>query len=143
MVELAINPDIYAKLRRTILEDFGEASNSINASNLTFTKLKSCRYLQHVLQESLRLHPAVPFNNRQAVRDTVLPVGGGPDQTKPIAIRKGQVVGFVPYAMQRRKDLWGEDADLFKPERWDGRKIGWDYLPFSGGPRICLGRKCN
>jgi hypothetical protein len=33
--------------------------------------------------------------------------------------------------MQRRKDIWGEDADNFKPERWENRKVGWEYLPVS------------
>lgn len=41
--------------------------------------------------------------------------------------------------MHRRKDLWGEDAEVFRPERWEARKPGWDYLPFNGGPRICIG----
>lgn len=33
--------------------------------------------------------------------------------------------------MQRRRDIWGEDADNFKPERWENRKVGWEYLPVS------------
>jgi len=70
-----------------------------------------------------------------------LPVGGGEDGTKPVAIRKGQVVAFGVYGMHRRKDIWGEDADEFRPERWERRKMDWAYLPFSGGPRICLGRE--
>jgi len=43
--------------------------------------------------------------------------------------------------MQRRKDLWGEDADVWKPERWLSRRPGWEYLPFNGGPRICIGQQ--
>lgn len=43
------------------------------------------------------------------------------------------------FIMHRRKYLWGDDADEFRPERWEGRKSGWEYLPFNGGPRICLG----
>lgn len=43
--------------------------------------------------------------------------------------------------MHRRKDLWGPDADDFRPERWDGRRHGWEYLPFNGGPRICIGQQ--
>lgn len=45
--------------------------------------------------------------------------------------------------MHRRKDLYGEDAMEFRPERWEGdrlAKIGWGYLPFHGGPRLCLGK---
>lgn len=50
--------------------------------------------------------------------------------------------------MHRRKDLYGDDADVFRPERWldtdegKGLRMGWEYLPFSGGPRVCPGRMC-
>ena len=43
--------------------------------------------------------------------------------------------------MHRRKDLWGEDAAEFKPERWEQRIPSWQYIPFLGGPRICLGQQ--
>ena len=45
------------------------------------------------------------------------------------------------YLMHRRKDLWGADADSFQPQRWENRKTGWEYLPFNGGPRICIGQQ--
>jgi cytochrome P450 len=45
------------------------------------------------------------------------------------------------FIMHRRKDLWGPDCEIFKPERWESRKPGWDYLPFNGGPRICIGQQ--
>ena len=88
---------------------------------------------------------------RQATKATVLPVGGGPDSSSPILVRKGEAVSYSVYAMHRRKDLYGEDADQFRPDRWepgsakrpDLRNIGWGYLPFNGGPRVCLGRECD
>jgi len=43
--------------------------------------------------------------------------------------------------MHRRKDIYGPDADEFKPERWETLRPGWEYLPFNGGPRICLGQQ--
>ena len=66
-------------------------------------------------------------------------------------VRKGEAVGFSIHAMHRLKRLYGEDADCFRPDRWDPdvenavdlRNIGWGYLPFSGGPRLCLGRKSS
>lgn len=76
---------------------------------------------------------------------TTLPTGGGEDGKSPILLREGEAVGYCAYAMHRRKDLYGEDAEEFIPERWDDGKlkhIGWGYLPFNGGPRLCLGRKC-
>lgn len=45
--------------------------------------------------------------------------------------------------MHRRKDLYGEDAADFRPERWEHSKlagIGWAYLPFNEGQRVCLGK---
>jgi len=46
--------------------------------------------------------------------------------------------------MHRSKEIYGEDANEFRPERWEGQElknIGWGFMPFHGGPRICLGSK--
>lgn len=52
------------------------------------------------------------------------------------------MVAYNVFAMHRRTDYWGQDACSFRPERWEeNAKHGWEYLPFNGGPRICLGRK--
>ena len=105
----------------------------------------------------LRLYPVVPGNSRTAIVDTVLPVGGGEDGKSPMFIPKGQIVQWSLFTMHRRKDLYGEDAEEFKPERWEKLRPGWvrslplrnnaqdtdglqEYLPFNGGPRICIGR---
>lgn len=47
------------------------------------------------------------------------------------------------YEMHRREDIYGADAHEFRPERWEdgGLRPGWGYLPFNGGPRICLGQQ--
>jgi cytochrome P450 len=43
--------------------------------------------------------------------------------------------------MHSDPELWGIDADRFNPERWEGRKFGFNYLPFNAGPRICIGQQ--
>ncbi|KAK5127192.1 hypothetical protein LTR85_008554 [Meristemomyces frigidus] len=134
-VRLALHPDILQKLRGIILEEF------VPGKPVTFPQLKSCRYLQHFLNEVLRIHPTVPLNARVAARDTTLPVGGGKDQREPVAVRKGESIFYSVYLMHRRKDLWGEDALEFKPERWERKVPAWQFLPFNGGPRICLGQQ--
>ena len=83
----------------------------------------------------------MPLNGRVAVRDTFLPVGGGPDGKAPVFVAKGQLVTYSVHAMHRRRDVYGADADEFRPERWENLKPGWAYLPFNGGPRICIGQQ--
>lgn len=138
---LARHPQVLDKLRMEIesITGLGE-----DATLPTREDLKKMRYLDLVLKEVLRLYPSVPVNSRMALKTTTLPVGGGPDGQSPILIRKGEAVGYSVYAMHRRTDIYGPDAFEFRPERWeDGkllRDVGYGYLPFNGGPRICLGQ---
>lgn len=90
---------------------------------------------------ALRIHPVVPMNGRMAMRDTVIPRGGGPDGQSALFVPKGTVVGYNVYVMHRREDIYGSDAEEYKPERWENLRPGWEYLPFNGGPRICLGQQ--
>lgn len=71
------------------------------------------------------------------LNDTVLPVGGGKDEKSPFFVRKGDVVSVTKTVMYRDPDTWGADPDEFRPERFDGRRIFWEFLPFGGGPRRC------
>lgn len=86
----------------------------------------------------------MPSNARFANRDTILPVGGGPDGKSPIMIPKGTITAYSVFSMHRRTDIYGPDAETFRPERWaaeEGLRPGWGYLPFNGGPRICIGQQ--
>ncbi|KAI9372755.1 cytochrome P450 [Aspergillus egyptiacus] len=136
---LSRNQAAWNKLRQTIINEFGDSQNP--RGEITHARLKDIPYLRYVLNEVLRLQPPVPLNFRTAAKDTTLPRGGGPDGRSPIFIAKGQPIMYSVYAMHRRKDFYGEDADVFRPERWENAKRGWEYLPFNGGPRICLGQQ--
>jgi cytochrome P450 len=154
---LVRHPTVMEKLRTEI------TSTCDANTDLTRDDLRRLPYLQNVIKESmshpkpfpfilanrpaLRLYPSVPVNTRTTIRTTVLPTGGGPDRAAPVLIPKGSAVAFSVYSMHRRPDLYGMDAEMFRPERWDEDmplqhdpvKAKWGYLPFHGGPRVCLG----
>lgn len=137
---LSRSPATWTRLRTEV--------DALDGELPSFTQLKDMKYLKAVLNETLRLYPVVPGNAREALKDTVIPIGGGEDGMSPVFIAKGTMVAWDTYTMHRRKDFFGEDAEIFRPERWldengqKGLRPGWEYLPFNGGPRICLGRKC-
>lgn len=156
---LAKHPEIQQQLRKECLN-----IPSYSAGGLpTPAELKDMKVLDNVLKEGLlnqrgksaatfvtklckvlRLYPSVPVNARSAAKTTSLPFGGGADGQHPVLIRKGDSVGYCIYAMHRRKDLYGPDADEFRPMRWETlslKDLGMGYLPFNGGPRVCPGRE--
>ncbi|KAF1987056.1 cytochrome P450 [Aulographum hederae CBS 113979] len=130
---IAQKPEIWNKLRDEIA--------FLDGRPPTYEELRNLKYLKYCMNESLRLHPVVPGNFRQALHDTTLPTGGGPTRTSPIFITAGTIVNYSVFTMQRRTDIYGPDAESFVPERWEKLRPGWEYLPFNGGPRICLGQQ--
>ncbi|KAL9053335.1 MAG: hypothetical protein Q9162_004835 [Coniocarpon cinnabarinum] len=126
---LVRHPDVLARLRKEVESVMGDDAQ------VDKSKIQKMPWLKCVITES----------KLEAGNATVLPQGGGKDGKSPLLVPKYRGLGYSPYFMHRRKDLYGEDAHEFKPERWeDGtlhEKIGWGYLPFNGGPRICLGQE--
>lgn len=80
-----------------------------------------------------------------ANKDTHLPAGGGVDGKSRMFVAKGTHVMINTHSLHQRQDIYGQDSEEFKPERWASQQTlnYWDYLPFSGGPRICIGRKLS
>ncbi|KAL2022693.1 hypothetical protein VTK56DRAFT_4774 [Thermocarpiscus australiensis] len=142
--ELARHPEALAKLRAEILSVVGPTRAP------TYDDLKSMKYLQNVMNETLRLYPVVPFNVRLALKDTTLPRGGGPDGLQPVKVLKDTPIGYSTLVMQRRPDLYPPasennnlpDPEEFCPDRWfRWQPRPWHYIPFNGGPRICIGQQ--
>lgn len=142
LYELARHPEAVAKLRREILDTVGPDRAP------TYADLKNMSYLKNVINETLRLYPAVPFNVRVTLKDTTLPLGGGPDGTDPLPVLAGTPVGYSTLVMQRRADLYPPvsekflHTDIFSPERWEvWHPKSFEYVPFNAGPRICIGQQ--
>lgn len=101
-------------------------------------------YTMAVFNETIRLFPPVPVELKECTASTTFPDGTW--------LPTGSVVMWVPWAMNRSKRIWGEDADDFRPERWLIRstedqtptllnRSAYEFPVFNGGPRACLGKK--
>lgn len=66
-----------------------------------------------------------------------MPYGGGTSGQSPLFVQKGTEIRIVFHAMHKDSDFWGEEALRFRPERWEGMRTTWGYIPFLGGGRIC------
>jgi cytochrome P450 len=100
--------------------------------------LKSCRYLLNIVQESLRLCPPVAEIGREARTDDVL---AGSKTFVP----KGMGVGVPILGLHYLKEIWGDDAHKFRPDRWDDPtlkdRVGeCGFMPFGLGKRNCIGK---
>jgi len=98
------------------------------------------------------VHAPVASTIRIATRDDIIPVEEGYVDRKgvrhdTIRVQKGDSM-FIPIlAMNRSKDIWGEDAHEFRPERWESPPEAAQQIPgvwanlmtFIGGPRACIG----
>ena len=72
---------------------------------------------------------------------TTLPRGGGPDGKSKVLLPRGSFVLYCPWGLHRSTAIYGPDAKDFRPQRWESLRVGWEYIPFNGGPRICLGQQ--
>ncbi|KAI4094935.1 MAG: hypothetical protein LQ344_001980 [Seirophora lacunosa] len=129
---LAREPFAWKRLREDV--------DSLGGRKPTLEELKQLKYLGFCLNETFRLYPIVHGTNRVATKDTVLPKGGGPDEQSTVLVTKATLVAFNFAALHLRKDLWGDDAEDFRPERWEDEKASWEFLLFGGGPRNGIGR---
>ena len=131
-------PEKYAKLRSAIKDHIGlDPSKPIE----DYSALRGCNYLQDCLDESLRLAPPASRTSREAAQDTTLPNGGGAYGNAPVFVPKGTLVLINTYGVTHRADLFGDDVEEYRPERWETKSKGWDMHPFGGGQRNCPGRK--
>jgi len=149
--ELAKKPQIQHRLREEITETL-EKVRARGDSDFNANDFDSMPYLLAVGKEILRFHPAAIEVEREATKDDVLPlakpvVGVSGKVHKELPIPAGTLVFMSLLGYNMNKDLWGQDAYEFRPERWlemtEGPEshvgVYANLATFSGGVRSCIG----
>lgn len=126
---------IQSKLRAEIRASLPSPSSGISVDA---DMVDSLPYLEAVSKEAMRVYSPIPMLGRVALFDTDI---------CGLRIPKGTNVRVHPWATNKAKHLWGDDAREFKPERWlqgkDAANGGAEtlaYMTFGHGPRGCIGR---
>jgi cytochrome P450 len=133
---LAKHPEIQDRLRHEIRQRLPPLTQA-KETPISSVNIDSMPYLQAVCSEILRFYAPVPQTLREAAHDTTI-LG----QFMP----KGTRIVIAPWATNRCSKLWGDDAHLFKPDRWlsegghGGAESKYGFLSFLQGPRACIGQ---
>ncbi|KAJ6626885.1 cytochrome P450 [Mycena sp. CBHHK59/15] len=135
LYELAMNPHLQERLRDEISNP---GDPSLDELNSKFPILNS------VVLETLRLHPAILENHHQAAETINVPLSEPipGSLASQLVIPKGTILVIPVNVLQTDPEIWGEDAHLFRPERWQrtrGDRRG--LFAFSEGPRSCIGKR--
>ena len=100
---------------------------------LHFNDLAKMKYLENCFKEALRLYPSIPTISRRLAGTEDLDIDG---QNIP----PGTNVIMLNYHIQRDASYF-TDPDAFIPERFNTKQINYSFVPFSAGPRNCIGQK--
>ncbi|XP_046600021.1 uncharacterized protein LOC107223264 [Neodiprion lecontei] len=124
------NPDVEDKIHEEHLRIFGESKEPA-----TLRQINELKYLERVIKETLRLFPSAPSVSRRVTED--LEIAG-------YKIPKNSIAGIQIHYIHRDPKHWPNpdkfDPDRFLPENSQGRHP-YAYIPFSAGPRNCIGQK--
>ncbi|KAL2431956.1 Pisatin demethylase [Exophiala dermatitidis] len=140
LYNLLKHPDKMLKLRQEI-EDF-EAQGRCGSQNVAFKESQEMPYLQAVMKEALRMHPATGLPMWRVVPEGGIELCGR-------YFPEGTIVGINTWCAHYNENVFGPDASEYRPERWiEAEKEGGErlksmenyYMPFGLGSRTCLGR---
>lgn len=123
---LSQNPDARAKLHE-------ELDRVLGGRVPTLADLKNLPYTEMVVKESMRLYPPAWGISREASDDVTL---------EDFTVHKGESVQIFIYGVHHNPRYW-DDPEAFRPERFsEAQEVNiprYAYLPFGGGPRVCIG----
>jgi cytochrome P450 len=126
---LSLHPEEEAKVH-------AELDAALGGRAPTYSDLEQLSYTRMVIEEAMRLYPPAPILTGRAAREADRICG------RPIA--KGTEIVILPWVVHRHRTLW-DDPDRFDPQRFSRERSTarprFAYLPFGGGPRICIGAK--
>ncbi|KAF8679176.1 hypothetical protein HU200_045942 [Digitaria exilis] len=130
---LSTHPAWQDKLREEVRRECGDGEEE---EELTGDMLNKLKLVNMFLLETLRLYGPVPAFQRRTSSD--LDLGG-------IHVPEGAILTIAITSIHRDKEVWGEDAGEFKPERFENgvtkaAKHPNALLSFSSGPRSCIGQ---
>lgn len=125
-VLLVGRPEILARMR-------AEVDDVLPGRDPGFDDVPRLTYVRQVVEETLRLRPPAPMVARNVVAD---------DEVDGFRLAAGDVAFLLFWATHRHPQFWA-DAETFDPERFapdnSKKRHSWSFIPFSGGPRTCIG----
>ena len=123
---LSQNPAALEKL-------LSEIKNTIGDRNPRFEDLAKLNYTSKIIQESMRLYPPAWVTDRVAIED---------DEINGTPIPKDTMIVVYIYGVHHSEKYW-EAPEQFRPERFEKeatkKRPAFTYMPFGGGPRLCIG----
>ena len=126
---------LLAEQRGLQAEAAAEAAAALAAGEADAALPERLPLLRRIVEESMRLYPPVPRFDRQAL---------AADRLGEAEVAAGDIVSIWPWLIHRHRALW-DDADAFDPERFRAearaQRHRFQYLPFGGGPRLCVGAR--
>ncbi|XP_034653664.1 cytochrome P450 4d1 isoform X1 [Drosophila subobscura] len=129
---IATHPEAQAKC----FEEISSVIGQDKSTPVTYELLNKLHYVDLCIKETLRMYPSVPLLGRRVLEEC---------EINGKLIPAGTNIGISPLFLGRREDLFSE-PNSFKPERFDvvtsAEKLNpYAYIPFSAGPRNCIGQK--
>ncbi|XP_074305280.1 cytochrome P450 CYP72A219-like [Silene latifolia] len=130
LVLLTQHQDWQSKAREEVLQHFGKDKIP------DFEGLTSLKVVTMILHETLRFYPPVPGLSRVIAKDSKL---------KNFSLLREMEVNIPTILIHRDEEIWGSDANEFNPSRFSkgvasASNVQGSFLPFGGGPRICIGQ---